>query len=109
MIRRPPRSTLFPYTTLFRSVATGSRYSWWFALGRGTPEPRRSGRKGGEMTPYTLLFVAGGLVIGFFWLLRSLWAFPQLFGDRINRPPGKSRPAAGRGGGGKTTHHGSPR
>src|SRR3712207_7958497 len=24
MIRRPPRSTLFPYTTLFRSSATGS-------------------------------------------------------------------------------------
>src|SRR5260221_4938048 len=24
MIRRPPRSTLFPYTTLFRSVAWGS-------------------------------------------------------------------------------------
>src|SRR2546430_10966411 len=24
MIRRPPRSTLFPYTTLFRSVS-----SWW--------------------------------------------------------------------------------
>src|SRR2546427_7738547 len=24
MIRRPPRSTLFPYTTLFRSVASGS-------------------------------------------------------------------------------------
>src|SRR3712207_7501275 len=23
MIRRPPRSTLFPYTTLFRSVASG--------------------------------------------------------------------------------------
>src|SRR5260221_10607012 len=23
MIRRPPRSTLFPYTTLFRSVSTG--------------------------------------------------------------------------------------
>src|SRR2546429_6489778 len=23
MIRRPPRSTLFPYTTLFRSAATG--------------------------------------------------------------------------------------
>src|SRR5687767_16002883 len=23
MIRRPPRSTLFPYTTLFRSIATG--------------------------------------------------------------------------------------
>src|SRR3712207_8351708 len=25
MIRRPPRSTLFPYTTLFRSVADGDR------------------------------------------------------------------------------------
>src|SRR5256885_15181746 len=24
MIRRPPRSTLFPYTTLFRSLQTGS-------------------------------------------------------------------------------------
>src|SRR5256885_4996880 len=26
MIRRPPRSTLFPYTTLFRSVISGSRF-----------------------------------------------------------------------------------
>src|SRR3712207_7517264 len=25
MIRRPPRSTLFPYTTLFRSAAAGRR------------------------------------------------------------------------------------
>src|SRR3712207_6861425 len=25
MIRRPPRSTLFPYTTLFRSVGEGQR------------------------------------------------------------------------------------
>src|SRR2546430_12588112 len=25
MIRRPPRSTLFPYTTLFRSVLEGAR------------------------------------------------------------------------------------
>ena len=25
MIRRPPRSTLFPYTTLFRSKALGNR------------------------------------------------------------------------------------
>src|SRR2546427_8785256 len=29
MIRRPPRSTLFPYTTLFRSALSGGR--------RGTP------------------------------------------------------------------------
>src|ERR1035441_8039202 len=26
MIRRPPRSTLFPYTTLFRSEALSARY-----------------------------------------------------------------------------------
>src|SRR3712207_7153034 len=26
MIRRPPRSTLFPYTTLFRSVRRGGRH-----------------------------------------------------------------------------------
>src|SRR3989442_13948402 len=27
MIRRPPRSTLFPYTTLFRSPGAGFQYS----------------------------------------------------------------------------------
>src|SRR2546422_2804805 len=26
MIRRPPRSTLFPYTTLFRSILDGTRH-----------------------------------------------------------------------------------
>src|SRR2546430_17036166 len=29
MIRRPPRSTLFPYTTLFRSVRKNSRRPSW--------------------------------------------------------------------------------
>src|SRR3712207_7018804 len=28
MIRRPPRSTLFPYTTLFRSTALGVGEGW---------------------------------------------------------------------------------
>src|SRR3712207_6869223 len=37
MIRRPPRSTLFPYTTLFRS---GDRRR------RGDPRPRRPGGMG---------------------------------------------------------------
>src|SRR2546430_11906161 len=47
MIRRPPRSTLFPYTTLFRSHdhaergrAGGDR--------RGVPEGRRGGRARSE-------------------------------------------------------------
>src|SRR3712207_8586073 len=29
MIRRPPRSTLFPYTTLFRSDANATRLEGW--------------------------------------------------------------------------------
>src|SRR3712207_7672909 len=49
MIRRPPRSTLFPYTTLFRSLrrdlggAPGGRVR----AGRTAPGPRRRGRPGG--------------------------------------------------------------
>src|SRR3712207_8838498 len=35
MIRRPPRSTLFPYTTLFRSTnVADSAYLWQWQLGR---------------------------------------------------------------------------
>src|SRR2546426_3456940 len=42
MIRRPPRSTLFPYTTLFRSPATPSesRFPTTFAGKRGTRTSR---------------------------------------------------------------------
>src|SRR6266700_4458603 len=40
MIRRPPRSTLFPYTTLFRSGRAGR--SCWGGAGR-----RRRGWRGG--------------------------------------------------------------
>src|SRR2546428_7274966 len=39
MIRRPPRSTLFPYTTLFRSdvqQSIGSEGGTGIALGKGT-------------------------------------------------------------------------
>src|SRR5687767_16013828 len=37
MIRRPPRSTLFPYTTLFRSSGSTRRPSRWR---RRAPRPR---------------------------------------------------------------------
>src|SRR5438309_8671794 len=33
MIRRPPRSTLFPYTTLFRSSRQGRSWSCWYRAG----------------------------------------------------------------------------
>src|SRR2546429_8901145 len=39
MIRRPPRSTLFPYTTLFRSREKGSGQ-----IGVQNPSPRRGGK-----------------------------------------------------------------
>src|SRR5947207_5024970 len=39
MIRRPPRSTLFPYTTLFRSR------SWPFSSGQGLAGPEGSRRR----------------------------------------------------------------
>src|SRR5438445_6127215 len=39
MIRRPPRSTLFPYTTLFRSI-TGSFKRLTFSINR--PQPTRN-------------------------------------------------------------------
>src|SRR5256885_5229629 len=35
MIRRPPRSTLFPYTTLFRSANDGDAVRRWAVAGRG--------------------------------------------------------------------------
>src|SRR5689334_24798598 len=34
MLRRPPRSTLFPYTTLFRSVASSVELAVYDAAGR---------------------------------------------------------------------------
>src|SRR5258708_18310092 len=39
MIRRPPRSTLFPYTTLFRSTASGRSLSFVEACALAGPSP----------------------------------------------------------------------
>src|SRR3712207_7421681 len=60
MIRRPPRSTLFPYTTLFRSVpvravrrlpAAGRHAAAVQRRGarRGRARPRRTGQGGGGL------------------------------------------------------------
>src|SRR5256885_7728488 len=37
MIRRPPRSTLFPYTTLFRSALIGAAIGWLSFFDRASP------------------------------------------------------------------------
>src|SRR5215213_10523176 len=54
MIRRPPRSTLFPYTTLFRS-AGGPRapYRPCGAPAGAAPRRRRAGRPAGRSEEHT--------------------------------------------------------
>src|SRR5437762_6802317 len=42
MIRRPPRSTLFPYTTLFRSPKSRAPWGEWTARARSGPNAGRS-------------------------------------------------------------------
>src|SRR2546426_6237640 len=44
MIRRPPRSTLFPYTTLFRSPQLGRHFPMPQQLGIGRALQRGSGQ-----------------------------------------------------------------
>src|SRR3712207_9395680 len=63
MIRRPPRSTLFPYTTLFRSRRAGAVRARSSALAAGgarndfrphllhAPGTCRAGRTGGDGAP----------------------------------------------------------
>src|SRR2546430_10298229 len=41
MIRRPPRSTLFPYTTLFRSAGDRGTSNVWFVPAAGGAAPRK--------------------------------------------------------------------
>src|SRR5256885_12920152 len=41
MIRRPPRSTLFPYTTLFRSLAAGLTAALVFGSGWAQSYPQK--------------------------------------------------------------------
>src|SRR5258708_17938933 len=49
MIRRPPRSTLFPYTTLFRSFCFGGFGRLYFELGRCAG--RHARQSGGRNQP----------------------------------------------------------
>src|SRR5690349_23911687 len=56
MIRRPPRSTLFPYTTLFRSMDGNGRW----AKARGLP--RTAGHEMGEAALFDV--VEGAIEVG---------------------------------------------
>src|SRR2546422_7512259 len=48
MIRRPPRSTLFPYTTLFRSERAGDRIGAGGGRGPGAARASAAAGSGGE-------------------------------------------------------------
>src|SRR5258705_9662232 len=56
MIRRPPRSTLFPYTTLFRSTICSSLALWFTVISvfhaslAIQPRPSQRGRRSEEHT-----------------------------------------------------------
>src|SRR3712207_7283754 len=59
MIRRPPRSTLFPYTTLFRSAISASQYPL-IVFGK---RRNNATRAGAHDEVYLILYVLGpGLV-----------------------------------------------
>src|SRR5260221_4614528 len=74
MIRRPPRSTLFPYTTLFRSYAgfcfkvSAVPFHMW------TPDVYE-----GAPTPITAFFAAAPKVAGIAMFVRTtIMAFPEI-------------------------------
>src|SRR5688572_33113207 len=95
MIRRPPRSTLFPYTTLFRSVPGPAddrhiaghdrgRGAWGLGLaGKVSLKPQAAGRK------------PGGVVDAGHW------------GDRVRRPLSWLQESSGRLPGESELLHGS--
>src|SRR6266446_7686637 len=68
MIRRPPRSTLFPYTTLFRSAAPaacrGGENVWTFRDRRTPPSSSRPRRPAEAGRPRTDRLGIEAVVIG---------------------------------------------
>src|SRR5258708_38021022 len=85
MIRRPPRSTLFPYTTLFRSV---SFLKHRFQPGSSpTPEDHPSVRVAqkqlNEWTELTSALV-GGIPQGGLFRLMDLWRLPVVDSGRAS-------------------------
>src|SRR5256712_5914542 len=66
MIRRPPRSTLFPYTTLFRSRwCPTSEPTVWFlpVMDRGLR------RRAGPRAVVVLALLLGGITVGYTWVV----------------------------------------
>src|SRR2546422_5576362 len=60
MIRRPPRSTLFPYTTLFRSVTVSYSVG---AVGTGTLSLTASGTNATDVGSYSVPVVVYAVAV----------------------------------------------
>src|SRR3712207_9456736 len=83
MIRRPPRSTLFPYTTLFRSLMYLATSFAWFLVGglmamlmRG--ELARPGLQFLSPEQYNQLFTMHGTIMLLFFATPLFFAFGNL-------------------------------
>src|SRR3712207_9103435 len=72
MIRRPPRSTLFPYTTLFRSAILIVAFGFLFV----TVSSRLTGEIGSSSNPISGMTVATLLLTCFIFLLIG-WTAPS--------------------------------
>src|SRR5438034_7500721 len=53
MLRRPPRSTLFPYTTLFRSSGRRPACPTWWSWWRGRADHQRSEEHTSELQSHS--------------------------------------------------------
>src|SRR3712207_7099719 len=69
MIRRPPRSTLFPYTTLFRSVPIAG--ITLFALGGVSETRQEPPSPSAEFQIAIVGPLASFVLAGLFWAVRS--------------------------------------
>src|SRR4030066_883177 len=63
MIRRPPRSTLFPYTTLFRSRASGCRSGFYSGGSGDRQDPTSIPDELKELALYASCMEAYGLTL----------------------------------------------
>src|SRR3712207_7091916 len=61
MIRRPPRSTLFPYTTLFRSPAAGAARRGRCSVGAASAAGRAALTLATNSRPFRRLTVGAGV------------------------------------------------
>src|SRR5256714_12562613 len=92
MIRRPPRSTLFPYTTLFRSSGTAPRITACRLPGQPQPtyKPRFRAESSSRMAIETDVAIVGAGPVGLFAVFElGLLDLKAELVDILDRPGGQ--------------------